>query len=104
MTGDDMSGTTGFAHVDPAHLETQRFELLADHSADRLHAFQIEGAAILVHQTLEQKQGPFALADDGIDHPPLGLRQFGRRRRRKPEQKQNSKFMIFIAVSASVRD
>ena len=55
--GDQVAGAPGGAHVDPFDLEAQRFQLGADHVADRLDPGQVERAGILVDQAFQQRDG-----------------------------------------------
>ena len=54
--GDDMAGAAGLGHRDPSHLEAERLELGAHHPADRLDSGEVQRAAVLVHQPLEQTE------------------------------------------------
>ena len=70
MGGDEMAGAAGLGHVDPAHLEAERLELGAHHLADCGHAVEVQGAAVRVHQPLEQGDGAIGLAVDRGRHRP----------------------------------
>jgi hypothetical protein len=77
MDRDEMAGPARLAHVHPAHLEAQRLQLGAHHLARRAHAGEVERAAVLVHQSLEQREIAIGIAPDRLDDTPLGGRERG---------------------------
>ena len=86
MGGDEMAGAPGLGHLDPAHGEAERLQLLAHHPADGAHALEVQRAAVPVHQPFEQGDRAAALAIDGLGHAALDRREAGRSRGRESEQ------------------
>jgi hypothetical protein len=72
MDGDDMPGAAGLRHRHPLHLEAERLELGAHHPPDRFDPGEVERAAVLVDQPLEQIDGARLLAIHGLYHLLLG--------------------------------
>lgn len=69
--GDQVAGASGSAHVDPLHVEAQRLQLRAHHSADRGDPGNVERARVLVDQLLQQGDRMWLVGVDGGTHPLL---------------------------------
>ncbi len=72
VDGDDVAGPARLRHRHPADREAERLELGPNHLAHRLDSGEVQRAAILVHQPLEQGDRAILLGLDGSDDLLLG--------------------------------